>query len=198
MKMLNRLRPYISGRLEQLGLILAKHGVRPSHVSIAGFLLALLSIMPLTSLEETTGTILFITMILLSGAADALDGSIARASGTVSRRGGFLDSILDRLTDTLVFLYLYLGGITSNAPLVILLVATSLIISYIRSKAESLGVEMSGVGLMERGERIIIVILAAVSRLLNPTYPEHILTALLLLNLVTIAQRLHHAWKKLS
>ncbi len=198
MKMLNKLRPHVSGKLERLGLILAKHGVKPTHVSLAGFLLALLSIAPLILLDRAIGTSIFITMIILSGAADALDGSIARASGTVSRKGSLLDSVLDRLTDTLILLYIYIGGVTGNAALVILLVATSLIISYIRSKAESLGVEMSGVGLMERGERIMMILIAVATHLFNPIYTEYILTLLLILNLVTITQRLHHAWKSLS
>ncbi|MEZ0248751.1 MAG: CDP-alcohol phosphatidyltransferase family protein [Thermoproteus sp.] len=96
--------------------------------------------------------------IALVGVLDVLDGAVARARGTAGRSGALLDSTLDRYTDALILLYFY-----GEAPP--LLIYSSLIgtflISYVRARAESLGLSMRGVGFMERGERVIYLFLAS-------------------------------------
>ena len=85
-----------------------------------------------------------------------LDGAVAKASGTASARGAFFDSVADRLTDALLF-----GGVAwflattqpgRIAVLPLAVLAASMLISYERAKAESLGFDARG-GLMERAER---------------------------------------------
>jgi phosphatidylglycerophosphate synthase len=103
-------------------------------------------------------------LILLGGVMDIIDGHVARASGQTTRFGSFYDSTTDRLAEVFVFLgvmSLYLG----NSPnigepwmvyVVVAALAGSLMVSYTRAKAESLGIDCK-VGLMQRAERIILL-----------------------------------------
>ena len=100
---------------------------------------------------------------------DLLDGTVARKTGKVSTFGGFLDSTLDRISDGLIVLGLVLGRmlwpweITSwkiNTIIGFISLLVILLISYIRSRAEIEGVEMRGVGFMERAERILFLVFA--------------------------------------
>src|SRR5215211_5077505 len=97
---------------------------------------------------------------LLSGLPDMLDGAVAKASGRTSRRGAFLDSVVDRLSDAAVLAGIVWLGIASNQPRVAVLAATvmalSLIVSYVKARAESLGFACH-VGIAERPERVIVL-----------------------------------------
>ena len=93
---------------------------------------------------------------------DLFDGALAKASNTSSQRGAFFDSVVDRVTDAMLF-----GGVawylaSHESPHMSLLpfavMALSSVISYQRAKAESLGLDAKG-GLMERAERIIALCL---------------------------------------
>ena len=95
---------------------------------------------------------------MLCALPDVLDGAVAKASGTAGPRGAFFDSVSDRVTDALL-----LGGVAWHlstthpgriAVLPMAVLAASMLISYERAKAESLGFDARG-GLMERAERII-------------------------------------------
>ncbi len=98
--------------------------------------------------------------ILLSGLTDVLDGAVARATGKVSGKGGFLDSNLDRLAE--VFIYAGIVGSAVVDPLLsFLALSFSLLVSYSRSKAEGLGVKAEGVGVGERAERLLVLAVAS-------------------------------------
>jgi len=99
--------------------------------------------------------------IVLSGIADALDGRIARMTGTASGYGDFIDSTFDRFVEASTFLgfgyYLRLtraGALLAGAAL-----AGALIVSYARARGEVAGVTCSG-GFMQRGERVFLIALA--------------------------------------
>ncbi len=97
---------------------------------------------------------------------DAIDGSVARKSGKTSKFGGFFDSTLDRLSDSVIFLGLMYAGFvwpfdTDNridSLLCFIALSMVLLISYTRSRAEAEGVIMKGVGFMERAERVFIML----------------------------------------
>ena len=96
--------------------------------------------------------------LVLTGLPDALDGAVAKAAGTAGPRGSFFDSVADRVSDTLLlggvawYLATTQPGLMPLLPMAVL--GASLIISYERAKAESLGFNAKG-GVMERAERII-------------------------------------------
>ena len=96
--------------------------------------------------------------VLLGGAADALDGRIARARGLASPRGAFLDSTLDRFAEVAVFVGLAVVFRTSAPALAAVTAALggSLLVSYTRARGESQGV-LCTAGVMQRAERLLLI-----------------------------------------
>lgn len=114
-----------------------------------------------------------VALLLVSGALDALDGAVARATHTETRFGALLDSTSDRASDALplmgaaVFLSLQGHGTWTLAPLAALV--TSFIISYVRARAEGLGMKLPPL-FMRRAERWVLslVLLVTAGALTNP------------------------------
>jgi CDP-diacylglycerol--glycerol-3-phosphate 3-phosphatidyltransferase len=96
--------------------------------------------------------------VLLGGAADVLDGRVARARGLASRRGAFLDSTLDRFAEFGVFVGLayWFRGDGVALVLVTLTLGGSLLVSYARARGESVGVVCT-VGVLQRAERLLLL-----------------------------------------
>jgi phosphatidylglycerophosphate synthase len=130
-------------------------------------------------------------LILLSGGFDLLDGIVARTTGKVTAFGAFLDSVLDRYSDAALFIGI--GIYLSENPLNILLLSLTFIgtflISYVRARAEGLGLTCN-VGLMERPERIILLAIGGIFDILIP-----VLWILFVFTHFTVLQRIYHVWK---
>lgn len=137
-------------------------GLTPNKVSGVGIIFALLSTISYWQwkVQPTLFLILAPLFLLVSGFCDALDGVLARHFSATSTFGGFLDSLLDRYTDAMVFAGIILGGL-SQISWGLLALTGSLLVSYCRARAEAAGVKMETVGLMERAERIMIIIIAS-------------------------------------
>jgi CDP-diacylglycerol--glycerol-3-phosphate 3-phosphatidyltransferase len=138
-------------------------------------------------------------LVLLSGLFDILDGALARLTNQATRFGALLDSTFDRISDAvlllgLLVLYLMSGG-TIEMVLIFLALVGSFLTSYVRARAEGLGINCP-VGLFTRAERVIIL---ALGLLLNQLYEFSIFIALLLvvvLGFVTVGQRLIYVWQQ--
>jgi len=138
-------------------------------------------------------------LVLLSGLFDILDGALARLTNQVTRFGALLDSTFDRISDAvlllgLLLLYLMSGG-TTEMVLIFLALISSFLTSYVRARAEGLGINCP-VGLFTRAERVIIL---ALGLLLNQLYKFSIFIALLIvvvLGFVTVGQRLIYVWQQ--
>jgi archaetidylinositol phosphate synthase len=118
--------------------------------------------------------------ILAASALDALDGAVARSRGLATRRGAFLDSAVDRYADALYLLYFWPRA--DHLSLYVALIGT-FIVSYARCRGESLGLSMRGVGLMERGERVALLVAASiVQELVPPALNAAILAYAVLVN----------------
>ena len=137
-------RSVVDRGLTPIGRSLHRAGVTADFVTVIGILMA-----SAASVAIGLGYLRFgFALLVLTGVPDALDGPVAKASGTASPRGAFFDSVSDRLTDALL-----LGGVawhlaaTRPGHMVMLPVAVlviSLLISYQRAKAESLGLDAKG------------------------------------------------------
>ncbi len=114
---------------------------------------------------------------------------MARVRGLAGPKGSFLDSSLDRLEDTLFISSLVLLGF--QPLLTAILVGVSLSISYLRAKAESLGIKAEGKGLIERGERLILVALILLLFPFVPLISVILFYGLLIASIITLAQRFH-------
>lgn len=125
--------------------------VSPNVITIFSLVLAMFAL-----LSSFYGYVLLsFTLILLSGYFDVIDGYVARKLGKVTKVGSFLDSTIDKINEILFICALYFIGV--NPIILILFLGFSLIISYVRAKAESLGVKIEGIGIMERAERILAI-----------------------------------------
>ncbi len=191
--MLARYKAKLKSALNALAYPLAKVGVNPNALTLSGLALALLAVL---AARSGVGPIFVFALLALSSLLDALDGALARITSKVTRFGAFLDSTTDRLSDAMFDVALYEVGLLSPYELLTLLVAEYLI-SYTRARAEGLGVKMEGVGLMERGERVL---LKAVALLLTP-YAEVarlVLYTLIILSLLTVVQRISYVARALG
>ncbi|HEX9260767.1 MAG TPA: CDP-alcohol phosphatidyltransferase family protein [Acidimicrobiales bacterium] len=186
-----RFRTPIERAVRPVGASLAKAHLTPDHLTVAGLLLAVAAAVTVGSGALRGGFLL----VVLAALPDLLDGALARAGGAASQRGAFFDSVIDRITDSLI-----LGGIAwyllgtehpYNAMIPVAALAVGGVISYERAKAESLGLSAKG-GLMERAERIILVCFGLVfDSLLVIT-----MWVLLVLSVVTAVQRFFKVWKQ--
>jgi CDP-diacylglycerol--glycerol-3-phosphate 3-phosphatidyltransferase len=172
---------------------LVAHGVTADHVTVVGILVA-----AVTGLMIGLGHLyLAVGLVTFGGLMDTLDGAVAKAAGTSSKRGAFFDSVSDRIADMFVFggLAWYFAVGPGHDPKLALLpfaiLGISNTISYERAKGELLGYQAKG-GLMERAERLIIVGVA----LLLHIVMVPILWALLGLCIITACQRFVKVWKQ--
>lgn len=139
---------------------LIRRRVHPNAITVVGFLVTVAGALMYSQDHVRTAGLL----VLLGGLCDVFDGQVARVSGLASKFGSFFDSTLDRISE----IAMYIGLMTLyNAYqlefvdiwmiyIIALALGGSLMVSYTRAKAESLGFDCS-VGLMQRGERILLL-----------------------------------------
>lgn len=177
--MLDRLRGSLKGLFDSLGSAAAKVIPSPTAWTLIGMLFSLLASLYYGEGSPVTGGLL----VILSGFFDILDGAVARAAGKTSPRGAFLDSTLDRVSEVVIYLGILVGNYV-NPFFVLLALSLSLLVSYARAKADSLGINLAGIGVGERSERLVVLI---VSSLLSAVGLGVIVVALLAL--ITFVQR---------
>jgi CDP-diacylglycerol--glycerol-3-phosphate 3-phosphatidyltransferase len=137
--------------------VLVRLNLRPNHISLLGLA---------TSVAAGVAFVYSLfwggLLTLLTGLLDTLDGCLARALGQAKSFGAFLDSVLDRYTELIIYLGIwgYFYRLKTMTPLISLMILFilfgSLMVSYARARAEGLG-EHCAVGLFQRGERIILI-----------------------------------------
>ena len=177
--------------------LLAALGLSPNAVSLLGLIVAGGSAYLLSTDRFWAGGV----VLLASGLFDLLDGALARYAGSTSRFGALLDSTLDRVSETVVLIGLlvyYLNtDSTGGALLCYLALAGSLMVSYLRARAEGLGIECT-VGIMTRPERVVALGAGLIVGHWWPVAVLAVLAAIAGLTLFTSTQRLFHAWKTLG
>ncbi len=142
--------------IRPLARVLSAMRVRPDSLTIAGWILAVAAaVLFALGYTKTAGAVM-----LFAGLFDALDGAVARESGRMSAFGAFLDSTLDRLSESAVFVGVIFFYASYSQPYEALLAGVammfSLTTSYTRARAEGLGFECE-VGLLERAGRVVIL-----------------------------------------
>ncbi len=184
-------RTAVNRGLDPIGAVLCRLGVSADGVTFFGIAMAAVAAVVIGRGQLILGLV----FLILAGLSDALDGPIAKASGTSSVRGAFFDSVSDRVCDALLFggLAWHLGS-TEPGHIFMLpvgLMGVSLLVSYQRAKAESLGLDAKG-GLMERAERFVVLGAGlAFSFVLIP-----VLWAMLGLTAATAVHRFVKVWRQ--
>lgn len=153
--MLDRLRARLESNLLSVGKWFARLESSPTAWTIVGLLISILAGVAYAT-SGFRGEIVGGVLVLVAGWFDIVDGAVARVTGRTSKRGAFLDSTLDRVAEVAVFAGILLGGYSSPI-LVLLALSFSLLVSYTRAKGDALGVALSGVGIGERSERLLIL-----------------------------------------
>ena len=155
--MLSKLKQKLQSLLSTEAKIAHKIGLTPNIVSVIGISLSVFSaIIYMVSLNNTWLLFIAAFLLLASGFCDVFDGILARTYNQESVFGSFFDSVLDRYSDSIIFIGIILGGLC-NPFWGLFAIVGSLLVSYTRSKGESLGIKMASIGLMERAERLIIL-----------------------------------------
>lgn len=184
-----KFRTAVDKRTAPIGRFLVKCGFSADVLTFSGLIFAGATGWAVGTGHHTWAVIL----LTLTGAHDLFDGPVAKASQAASVRGSFFDSVMDRLSDALI-----LGGAAyfleaqHRGQLILLpfaIMTTTFMISYQRSKAESLGLAAKG-GLMERAERMILMGVA----LLHHSLFVPVLWVLLALTAMTALGRFRRVW----
>ncbi len=184
-----------------VGDFLENANVHPHVVTASGFLFSILSATLFWKGSMFWGGV----TLVLGGACDVLDGRLARNTNRTSRFGAILDSTVDRYSEIVVFMGLaaFFHSAVMSA-IIILAMAGSLLTSYIRAKAESLGLECK-IGLMQRPERVTFIATGAIiGALIDYLFGTHqsllklAIVGIAVLGNVTVIQRVLHVSKQLK
>ena len=125
--------------------------------------------------------------LIIAGFFDAVDGAVARVTKKTSALGNFLDSVIDKVSEIIVFIGILIGNFT-NPVLVLVTLSLAILVSYTRAKGDSIGVDLKGKGIAERAERILILAILAFI-----PFKDNISVALWIISIlaiVTILERL--------
>jgi len=175
---------------EPIARFLARLGLSPNQVTLLGFLLTVaVAVILATGRLQLAGVLLIFAL-----GADGIDGTLARLTGTSSRFGAFFDSTLDRWAEIALYFaltwhYTHIGQ-DSAALVATAAMATSLMVSYTRARAEGIGIPLKE-GLLTRLERLVILIVA----LIIPSLLYGALWLIAILAGITAVQRIIATWR---
>lgn len=205
--MIGRIKDQFKRAFTPVARVIARSKIPPNALTILGPIVATFAAWMYIQQQLA----LALLLLLLSGFVDALDGAVARATGKTTAFGGVLDSVCDRYSDAIVLIGVILGG-WSSTFWGILAIVGSLLVSYTRARAEAAGVEQLGVGIAERPERLIILMVVTLLQYLTvigllfppPSYfgiiywLEYGVILIAILAHITVIQRTIAAYRALS
>lgn len=187
----DRVRYHTSGLTTRLGLQLYNMGVHPDAITAAGLIIVAVASAVISQGHFAAGALI----LLLGTPLDALDGAVARAMQRKDRFGALFDSTLDRYADGFIFMalaYHYSNQGNQNVMLLsILALLGSLLVSYVRARAEGLNLDCK-VGLLTRMERVFIILAMLFTGLVIPG-----LWILVVGTHVTVIQRVWYVYRAL-
>jgi phosphatidylglycerophosphate synthase len=164
--------------------LLLRMGARPNHMTVLGLGVSVAAAYVFSVGRLRWGAVL----LAVAGLFDFFDGAVARLAGSDSDYGAFLDSVVDRYSDVAVLLgilvYYQQRNDTTGAVLTMATLAGTVMTSYTKARAQSIGVRCD-IGVIERPERLIVLIAGATFHLLTPA-----MALLAVLTNVTALQRI--------
>jgi len=192
-------RQWVSKTINPLGARLARAGITPDQITLAG------------TIGATAGALIFFTQgwwfsgtMLIWGCVmlDVVDGAVARAGGMTTKFGAVFDSTADRLVDAAVFASIGWYFARHDQPWMLagclLCLVLGQLTSYIRARAEGVGLNAT-VGIAERAERLIIILVGTglSGQHLRVPYVQAVAVWLLVgASTITVAQRLATVWRQ--
>jgi len=196
--MISKLRPVLGRFLaEPIVRLIARTGISPNALTITGFLLNVVVAGVLAGGHLFPGGFL----VLFAGWFDMLDGALARVVGKSTRFGSLLDSTIDRFSEAVLFLGLLIFYLEQAATPEILLVYSvivgSIMVSYIKARAEGLGLRCE-VGFFARPERVVLLALGLILSRILAVALLAVLWILAVGTILTVLHRLIHAWQQMK
>ena len=189
--MLNNLRNSLQPHLEKLGNSFASTGISPTGWSVIGLVFGLTSAF-IYGWNMEFSLVIGGIVLLVAGFFDVVDGQVARATQKVSKTGGFLDSVFDKIAEIAIFFGILVGGF-AEPYLVFLAISLSLLVSFTRSRAESLGVKLQGIGIGERAERLLVIAIVGIIG-----FMEYAVIIVIIIAGITFIQRIIVTVKELN
>jgi archaetidylinositol phosphate synthase len=201
--LLNKLRHLLEPTLTRIGATFASTGLSANFWTGLGLAVSVLAAIAYTSnvfvnLDWTPWNFAAVIggiFLLVSGFFDIVDGSVARITKRISNKGAFLDSVFDKIAEVIIFGGIALGQLADSFWCLVAL-GLSLLVSYTRARAESLGGKLKGIGIGERAERLLIIAIIGMIPV-----REAMQWALIIVSIVagiTLAQRMAVTVRKLS
>jgi CDP-diacylglycerol--glycerol-3-phosphate 3-phosphatidyltransferase len=175
--------------------LLARTSITPNAISWFGFVLILV-----TAWLILTGHFFIAGFaVLVSGFFDMLDGALARSTNRVTKFGAILDSTLDRFSEAVLLLSLLPAYASQQSNLGIAFVGLALVgsylVSYVRARAEGMGIKCE-VGILTRPERVIIFTLGLLLSPINFVFVTIALGIIIVFSFISAGQRLFHCWRE--
>ncbi len=180
----------------QLGIFFSKLGISPNAWTFLSLIPGICGFLSLVSCHDLVKGVGF---FMLVGAIDAIDGAVARVTGRATNFGAFLDGVIDRYVEILLYLGLLIYGV--NEILIALLIFGSLMPSFVTAYSSYRNVVIEKKdhkrmgGLLERAERLILVYIAMISGIFNPIFLEYVIALVAVLSNFTALQRIWFVWK---
>ena len=188
--MLQSLRPFLTKILNPIARNL---NINPNIVTVISPFVALLAAYGFAKHLLILATL----AILFSGFLDVVDGAVARYHDRSSKFGAFLDSTMDRFADAIIYIGIIFGGYC-DWFVGVLAIHSAICVSYVRSRAESHGVECN-IGIAERAVRMIILMIGSlIGYFAGDIYFTYIIYILVVLSYFTVGQRIFHVWRQLN
>jgi phosphatidylglycerophosphate synthase len=157
----NESRGRIKKVFEPIALGMGRLGLTPDGLTLIGFGITVVGALFLSQQLWFAGGL----VVFIGGVFDMFDGTLARATGKVSKLGAFMDSVFDRAGEVVVYIGLVAGlqalGVLNGTVLAAAAMGSAVLVSYTRSKSEGLGFSagtgMAAIGIMPREVRLVIL-----------------------------------------
>ena len=189
--MLGRIRKKYEAALQPVGVRLGAVGLTPNMITTASLMISACAGVAYAERMPLLGAL----GLILSGIVDMFDGAVARATGKATRFGAVYDHVLDRYAEFFVLVGIGIGGL-ANWVLVIFCLFGMIMASFTRAKAESVGgLKSCTVGIAERQEKIILLLLGSIFESLTPFALPFCVIIVGIISHITVVQRLHFTFK---
>jgi archaetidylinositol phosphate synthase len=205
--MLNKLRDSLQPTMIRLGTRFASTGLSANFWTAVGLISSIAAAIAFASpsfglnMNPYLAAVIGSVLLLISGFFDVVDGSVARVTKQMSKKGAFLDSAIDKIAEVAIFAGIAFGLLADPFWCLIAL-GISILVSYTRARAESLGIELKGIGIGERAERMLILAIVGMIPLQLMVPGQYgIFWAVIIVSIVagiTLVQRIAATSKKLS
>jgi len=188
---LNNLRESLRPALEKVGKGFAATGLSPNFWTVVGLIIALSSAI-VYGMGMEFGLIIGGILLLVSGFFDMVDGQVARVTGKTSKKGEYLDSMFDKISEVAIFLGILVGGY-AEPYLVLLAITLSLLVSYARAKSDLINIKLQGIGIGERAERLLVIAVIGIFG-----FMDYAVVIVVIIAGITLIQRMIYTTKNIK